>query len=298
MKKNIILSFVIPAHNEEKTIEKPLQAITSQIKNSKIKCEVIVVNDGSTDNTEETAKKYQKDKVKIINFKTGHSAAFSRNRGAENSTGKYIVFIDADQIIEDNFLNKLVEVISKKDFDVLSYFVYPYEPKTIFQKAWVGFRKVNLCRGFIFRRDVFNKLKFDERLFYIEDNEIWERFTAMGYKLTDTGLKIYHIDTQNLKDFVRQRKWHGKGIIGWIIYKKKYSSLRYFAPCSLLFISYFSFIPLILYLILFWLYFSIKSKDIVNSFLWIIIDYIGRFISLYFFIQALLIKSKRPQITS
>ena len=140
-------------------------------------------------------------------------------------------------------------------------------------------------------REIFNKLKFNERLFYIEDNDIWERFRNQGYKLTDTGLKIYHIDTESFDDFLRQRKWHGRGILCGIFVKKKLSFLRYFLPCIFLIpIAFFSIWPLVAYFIIMWLFFSIKSRDIINSLLWVIIDYLGRFISLYYFFKELFFK--------
>jgi len=294
MKMDVLISFVIPAHNEEKTLGRCIQLIISQIKSSK-KCEIIVVNDGSTDNTAGVIKKYSR-YIKSLNFEKGHSAAFSRNRGAEMARGKYLVFLDADQIIEENFVSRLFSLLSERDFDVLSFFVLPYKPRTIFQKAWAGFRNAHYCRGFIFNRKIFNNLKFDERLFYIEDNEIWERFSGEGYKLHDTGLKIYHIDTETWDDFLRQRKWHGRGILGWIRVKGKYSPLRYFAPC---FLIIFLFPPLgflkylfFAYLFLFWLYYTIKSRLPWESFLWVTIDYLGRFISLYYFIKESFKKTK------
>jgi len=298
MKKSILISFVIPAHNEEKTIEDCLQSILSQLKLIKYNCEIIVVNDGSNDKTKEVIEKYSKKykQIKLLNFEKGHSAAFSRNRGSEIAKGEYLIFLDADQVIEKNFLQKLTNFL-KKEQQVLSFFVLPRDSKTIFQKAWTGFRNAHYCRAFIFKKDIFLKLKFDERIFYIEDNELWQRFTKAGYKLADTGLKVYHIDPETLNDFIRQRKWHGKGILCWIKIKKKYSPLRYFAPCFLPIFFIFSsplikFLPIILYFLFSWSYYTLKSKQPYNSFLWIITDYVGRFVSLYYFIKEILLGKK------
>lgn len=297
MTKDILISFIIPAHNEQETIESCLLPILKQKYSIKETIEVIVVNDGSTDKTKEVIKKYSKQGVKLINFSIGHSAAFSRNRGSEKAKGKYLIFLDADQIIQDNFIKKLRGLLVKKDYEVLSMFVLPYKPKTIFQKAWAGFRNAHYCRAFIFKREIFLKLKFDERIFYIEDNELWERFVRAGYGLHDTGLKVYHIDTEHFKDFLRQRKWHGKGILCWLKIKKKYSPLRYFAPCFLVVflllpISWLRIVPFASYLLLFWFYYGIKSGEILNSFLWVTIDFFGRFISLYYFIKELFFGNK------
>jgi glycosyltransferase involved in cell wall biosynthesis len=289
MKENILISIVIPAHNEEKTIGHCLDLIVDQTKKYKDKIEIIVVNDGSNDKTPNIVKSYSRYNVRLLNFETGHSAAFSRNRGSEVSKGKYIFFLDADQLLEKGFIDNLIDMISKKDFEGLSFFVFPYNPRTIFQKAWAGYRKAHLCRGFIFKRNIFNKLKFDERLFYIEDNDLWERFEKAGYKLVDTGLKIYHIDTETLGDFVRQRKWHGKGILCGLKIKKNPYFLRYFFPCALLLLGIITFWPLIAYLVIIWLFYTFKSKDPFYSFLWVTVDYIGRFISLFYFAKELII---------
>jgi glycosyltransferase involved in cell wall biosynthesis len=293
MKKDILISFVVPAHNEEKTLKQCINPVISQIRDIREKTEIIVVNDGSTDKTREVAKKYPRSLVRLLNFTTGHSAAFSRNRGSEIARGKYLIFLDADQIIEEGFVKKLRDILISGNHDVLSMFVLPHKPRTIFQRAWAGFRNAHYCRAFIFKREIFLKLKFNENIFYIEDNELWERFTKAGYKLYDTGLKVYHIDTESWGDFLRQRKWHGKGIICWLK-MKRYWPLRYFAPCFLILflflpISWLRIVPLISYLLFFWIYYGIKSGETINAFLWVTVDYLGRFISFYYFLKEIIL---------
>jgi len=115
-----------------------------------------------------------------------------------------------------------------------------------------------------------------------------ERFHEKGYKFKGPiGVKVYHIETEGWKDFIRQRKWQAKGILSALRIKKKPIVLKYFFPTLLLPLCYFSFIPLLLYFIYFWLKYSINTKDIVNSFLWVYLDYIGRFISLFYLIKEL-----------
>ncbi|MEM3399961.1 MAG: glycosyltransferase family A protein, partial [Candidatus Micrarchaeia archaeon] len=104
------VSIVIPAHNEERTIEGCVRSCLSQ----KIKPhEIIVVNDGSTDRTREIVEEIAKEhpEVKILNFERGHSAAFARNRGAEKATGDVLVFIDADvTLLDEDFVEKVARV--------------------------------------------------------------------------------------------------------------------------------------------------------------------------------------------
>jgi len=90
-----LVSIVIPAHNEERYIEKTLSHIKKQ---SYKHIEVIVVDDGSTDSTIKTARKYAD---KIIKLKKRKGVSYARNAGAKIARGNLLVFLDADTILWD-----------------------------------------------------------------------------------------------------------------------------------------------------------------------------------------------------
>lgn len=251
-----MISVIIPAHNEEKTIGKCLTSLKNQ------KCEIILVDDGSTDNTIKIAKKTRVPD-KIINFNKGHSAAFARNRGSEKANGKWLIFIDADALVEKNFIKKIKEFIKKNNnIDGSDYLVFSYNPKTIFQKAWSAYRKSYLSMGFvhIVKKNVFKKLGgFNERVFYFEDSEFKNRFLKNGYIFKGPiNVKMFHMETETWSDFIRQRKWQGKQ-----------ARVKYFLPC------FFPPLMLIQFFKIWW-----KSEDFKNTFYWIVLDFIGRYISL------------------
>jgi glycosyltransferase involved in cell wall biosynthesis len=290
-------SIIIPAHNEEEVIEKCLRALLNQTKTA---YEIIVVDDGSTDNTSKIVKEFERKskKIKINSLKGGEggSAAASRNKGSEKASGDFLIFVDADQIAEKKFLEKIQKFLKKEDVDATDYLVYSYHPKTIFQKGWSAYRKVNpsINMPHIIKRLIFNKLKYNEKIFYYEDGEIKERFFKRGYIYKGpTDAILYHIETKNFKDFKRQRKWQGLGIYQFVNEKRNFISLKYFFPVFLLLLLPFTYIPFLLYILLFWIILSIKSKDIINSLIWVLIDYLGRIISLYYFIKTLFFGFKR-----
>lgn len=106
------LSIVIPAYNAEKTISRCLDSVLAQ---NYFDYEVIVVNDGSTDNTDKICAKYieNDEKVRLISQKNkGVSAA--RNTGISEANGEYILFIDADDYIENNTFGFLLGGIEDK----------------------------------------------------------------------------------------------------------------------------------------------------------------------------------------
>jgi glycosyltransferase involved in cell wall biosynthesis len=297
--KKLTFSFIVPAHNEEDVIGKCLDSILKQKGNY----EVIVVNDGSTDKTREIVEKYVKKypkKIKLINFSRGHSAGFARNRGAEKARGEWIIFIDADQILEKNFLKKVENFLEKNpEIHGSDYLVYSHKPKTIFQRAWSAYRATYPSIGLIhiIKTKVFKKLNgFNEKIFYYEDTEFMERFHKAGYKFKGPiNAAVYHIEPARWKDFLRQRKWQAKGVMHSFKQGKWITLLRYFGPLALLPLCLISWIPLAIYFLGMWLKFAIKSKQLVNSLLWVLTDYLGRMVS-FVYLTILILSTIRECI--
>ncbi|GAG18984.1 unnamed protein product, partial [marine sediment metagenome] len=102
------VSIIIPAYNEEKNIDNVLQSATS-LDYPKDKLEIILIDDGSTDNTLEKAEKYN---IKILKG-THEGVGVSRNLGWRESNGEIIFFLDADQTINKGFLKKMIPCFSK-----------------------------------------------------------------------------------------------------------------------------------------------------------------------------------------
>lgn len=105
--KNI--SVVIPLYNSEKTIRRTLNSVFNQ---TVLPFEVIVVNDGSNDNSLEILKEFNNDKIKIFSQKNkGVSSA--RNVGIEKSICDYIAFLDSDDEWLPDFLFEITELLTK-----------------------------------------------------------------------------------------------------------------------------------------------------------------------------------------
>lgn len=110
------VSIVIPVYNVEKYLEQCLENIINQTYKN---IEIILVNDGSTDNSEDICKKYLYDnRVKIINKKNG-GLSEARNYGIKSATGEYIAFVDSDDVISKDFIEVMIEEIVKSNADMV-----------------------------------------------------------------------------------------------------------------------------------------------------------------------------------
>lgn len=116
--ENTKLSIVIPVYNAEKYLEECIESCLNQTYQE---FEIIIVNDGSTDNTVDIISKY-KDNDKVLYFKKDHNGiAETLNLGINNANGKYIVRMDADDIMLPNRLeHQIYYMETHPDIDILS----------------------------------------------------------------------------------------------------------------------------------------------------------------------------------
>lgn len=110
------ISIIIPVYNAEKYLEMSLNSVRNQIFTD---YEVICMNDGSTDNSLQILKKYaeQDRRFKIYN-QSNAGGSVARNNALKKATGKYIAFLDNDDVYHPNYLERLYENIEKYGADV------------------------------------------------------------------------------------------------------------------------------------------------------------------------------------
>ena len=111
-------SIIVPVYNVEKYIEKCLNSIVNQTYD---KFEVIIVNDGSPDKSQKIIDKYVKKDKRIKSYtKENGGLSSARNHGLEYVKGDYIVFLDSDDYIEKDYLERIKEILIKeKEIDVV-----------------------------------------------------------------------------------------------------------------------------------------------------------------------------------
>ncbi|MGN1298843.1 MAG: glycosyltransferase [Candidatus Scatovivens sp.] len=114
MKKELKISIVVPIYNNEKVLESCLNSIVSQTYKN---LEIILVNDGSTDNSKCICEDFKsKDNRIILINKENGGLSSARNAGIDIATGKYISFIDSDDYIINDFYEYLISILEKNNF--------------------------------------------------------------------------------------------------------------------------------------------------------------------------------------
>ena len=113
-----MISFIIPSYNSASTIKRAIESILSQTAN--IKYEIIIVDDGSIDNTEEVLRSYEKDERIKYYKKENSGVADTRNYGVKMATGEYIIFVDSDDYISHDLL-KDIEPFILQNIDLIKW---------------------------------------------------------------------------------------------------------------------------------------------------------------------------------
>ena len=189
-------SVIISVFNKEKYIGKTLDSVLAQTFQD---FEIVVVNDGSTDNSEEIIKSFNTEKIRYF-FHKNRGASAGRNRALREANGEYLAFLDADDLWEKNHLEEIEKLIqlfpksnvfataimtqtnngffksrytinSDKEYQLVSFFESSYATPILSGSTTVIHRSVLEKVGY-----------FDEEIFSGEDTEYWIRI-GINYKV-------------------------------------------------------------------------------------------------------------------
>lgn len=142
-------SVLIPVYNTEKYLEECLQSVLNQTYQD---FEIVLVDDGSTDNSPQICDSYQKnypDKIKVIH-QSNQGQLSSRCQAVKNADGDYLIFVDSDDFIEKDLLFSVYHSLKDNDIDVLLFSLRYYSNGTMIEqkhklaekdKVWSGENK-------------------------------------------------------------------------------------------------------------------------------------------------------------
>lgn len=115
----IKISIIVPIYNVEKYLNKCFESLISQTLKD---IEIIAINDGSTDSSYEIAKEYAKKHKNILLFNNeNHGLSYTRNYGLKKAKGKYIMFVDSDDFLDQDCCEKLYTFAENKKADIVCF---------------------------------------------------------------------------------------------------------------------------------------------------------------------------------
>jgi len=133
------VSLIVPVYNTEIYLKK---CINSLINQSLKDIEIIIINDGSTDNSDKIIKEYNDKRIMYIS-KKNEGIGKTRNLGIDKSKGEYIAFVDSDDYLDSHFCKKMYEKAVKDECDIV--ICNFYEDKGFIQeRMYINFKNTNL----------------------------------------------------------------------------------------------------------------------------------------------------------
>jgi glycosyltransferase involved in cell wall biosynthesis len=223
------ISIIIPLYNAEKTLEKCLNAIfSSRYKNF----EVLVVDDGSTDNSIKIAESFS---CKILKLKHNQGPSVARNWGAKNARGDVLLFIDSDIVIQRDTLDLFVD--SLKDYPAV-FGIYTQKPGTgklltLYQNFYAhkSIQQTRELTAMLYsycvaiKKKVFDEVGgFDQRWIRatFEDVEFGLRITQKGHQIyLNKNIQVVHHADFDIKRFVKNYFYKSLDLSKFMFSKKK-----------------------------------------------------------------------------
>ncbi|MCU7904532.1 MAG: glycosyltransferase family 2 protein [Candidatus Thiodiazotropha sp. (ex Epidulcina cf. delphinae)] len=255
------LSFIILTWNSEKYISECLTSIINCLGKREIKYEVYIIDNGSTDKTNEIIEGYKENhpsQIKYIGFNRNTGTTYSRNCGLRQASGKFICVMDSDVILKDGVMQRLMSVLesdknaglvvprlvygnggfqkSTDNFPTLISKISRYfflklidKEKESPNEAGVAYSPVDyaISAFWLFRRQLLDEVGFlDEKIFYApEDVDYCLRIWKYGYRIYYVNDVTAVHDAQEISRNFKFNKAAYEHIKGLLYYFKKHKYL-------------------------------------------------------------------------
>ena len=210
------VSIIVPVYNVEEYLEKCLDSLINQTFKD---IEIIIVNDGSPDNSEKIINKYieKYHNIKYLKKKNGGLSS-ARNYGIKHAKGEYILFIDSDDYIENNMTELMYNKIINDNSDiVVCEFNYDFGNKKIRSYSNLDYtsdpkKKYLLTPPMacirMYKKELFNDIKFREGIYY-EDLEINPKMVLYAKKISFLDEALYNYVIRD-NSIMRTREFNNK----------------------------------------------------------------------------------------
>ena len=208
-------SIIIPAKNEEKNIGRCVDSIQC-VKWKRTELEIIVVDNGSSDRTVDIAR----GKGAQVFARPGVTVSALRNYGASQSKGRVLVFLDADCVVPENWLEEASRYLERRDVVCFGNPPGIQSNANWMQRAWYQVRRKEILTGdaewlesmnMFVRRESFEAVRgFGEDLVTCEDYDLSLRLKQIGRVLFDQRIAAVHLgEAATIGHFWRKERWRG-----------------------------------------------------------------------------------------
>lgn len=241
------VTVAVPAYNESGTIEKTVESLIN-LDYPREKIEIIIVNDGSKDNTEKIVKKIISENkdydIKLINQKnSGKGAAL--NNALRRAKGEFFICLDADSMVKEDVLRKMIPEFENPDVAIVLPFMKVKNPKKLLEKIqWheyilnFFYKKlmadldcVHVSPGpfSMYRKKVLEDLGSFKEDNLTEDLEIALRAQKHNYKIVQLlSAEVYTYAPKTLKAFYKQRnRWYKGTMLNLLSYRNLLFNKKY-----------------------------------------------------------------------
>ena len=193
------VSVIVPVYNASRYIHKCIDSLVNQTYRD---YEIILVNDGSTDNSEEIIYQYAKSYSKIKYFsKENEGVSATRNYGLSVSSGEYIMFVDSDDYVAYNILERLMEVADRNNADIVTSDIIKFweKGKTEYYKTNKEYSNDNIRNYIIgdsgpcakiFKKEIISQIPFRPTAY--EDLDIIPILALYAYRIGYVGEGLYY----------------------------------------------------------------------------------------------------------
>jgi glycosyltransferase involved in cell wall biosynthesis len=226
-KRPMNISVIIPCYNAEQYLKATLKSLANQTLKA---FDLIVVDDGSTDNTPTVVKEFSLNhkqmNIQYI-WKNNGGVSSARNLGLKNSNSEYIVFLDSDDEFHPQYLEILYQSITKFDCDLAFGFRSSTRNTELYNLADLDIIRKDLSKkdlaiffmkrprpvsffNFIYKRSIIQEkeLIFDEKYKYGEDNGFWWKYWCYIENAIFYDIPIYYYNENNSQSAMKNINWN------------------------------------------------------------------------------------------
>ncbi|VVB61385.1 Glycosyltransferase AglI [uncultured archaeon] len=241
------VSVVVPAYNEEGSIGKTIESLM-KLDYPKDRLQIIVVNDGSADNTrnivEQFLRRQSPFRLMLLNQENSGKAA-ALNNGISHAEGEFVACLDADSMVRPDTLKEMVGYFHDKKVAAVAPVMKVYEPKTILQRLqaleyilyaflktiFSSMDSIHVTPGpfSIYRKSTIIEIGGFDESSIVEDQEIGYRIQKNQYRiLQSTTGEVFTIAPKNLKELYNQRcRWFKGSAITILKYRDMFFNRKY-----------------------------------------------------------------------